>query len=195
MSDRSKARPLPLRPNVAWRVYDIIARQSCLHIDAWLFEEGNGALYFVTETRRGGKALIAQRVLRATANGLIPIERGDQAALNFSAMMPRHINGAWAARNAPWLGTLHRDVLLPGFNAPVDGFTGYRSIALHYVWTDPRVSDPFEGVKNYYSATGYAARHGMPEPVSDPAPVQRQRSPWGRGERSLLRTLDKVIKA
>lgn len=185
MTDRTKGRTLEYRANVPWRVYDLINRRDCLHIDAWLYQAGDDTLYFNVQSRAGGRMLVRSTWLRVDNTALTPV-----SALDPSTLVQRHINSPWGLRNAPQLRGIHARVLQPAYMAPAEGFKGYRSIALHYVYSDARVSDPLAGIENLYGITG----RGQSYPDENAVPAAtRRRSPLDRDTRSRLRTLDKIL--
>ncbi len=195
MTDRKAARSIQHRQTCSWRVYDAINRRTCLHIDAWLVQTEDDELYFVMETRIGGQTLMAQRIHRATPNGLIPVEARKVIDVNGSDFMKRHINSPWARRNYPWLADLHREHIQPQLHTPVEGFKGFRSIALHYAWSNPNIHNPFAGVRIFNAGGILRSNEGGPtDPAEFKAATKRKAPTWSRSDRSMLRTLDKIIK-
>lgn len=176
------------RQNVPWRVYDAINRRNCLHIDAWCVQDRDNTLYFVIEERVGGHDVLSARIWRVdNRKELVRVGEGVRNttyALNIC--IKRHVDSPWAKRNAPWLDAIHREIIQPQLRLPRVGFKAPHSIALHYVWTNPAIDDPMEGLPNYHPLA--PARSPMPSDDADTA----QRLP--PRERSILRTLDKLLR-
>lgn len=189
MSFRKSGQTLQYRRNdMPWRVYDLINRRDCLHVDAWLLQAPDNRLYFLIQSSAGGRQLLRETWLRVDGMALTPV-----AALDAGTMTRRYINTAWARRHAPQLALLHETVLRPTYWQPVAVFTGHRSIALHYVYSDARTDDPLAGVDNQYSIT----RRGelYPDNSNDDLPTIAQdiAPTLDASARSQLRTLDKVL--
>lgn len=190
MVDRTRERAAVYRRHTSWRVYDAIVRTTCLHVDGWLYQTSDDQLYFVFITTRGGTKPLAHTMYRVDEGTLTPVTY--DASIHRDGLA-RHIDSPWARRNAPWLNALYWRDIAPTLRQPVEGFKGHRSIMLRFVYTDPTLDDPFAGLENLYSITGRRARDDAQRlHVTDLTP--RARSPWGAKERSVLRTLDKLLR-
>lgn len=191
MVDRTRERAAVYRRHVPWRVYDQIVRRTCLHVDGWLYQMPDDQLYFVFITTRGGTKPLAHTMYRAEPGALTPV--AYSASIHRDGLT-RHIDSPWARKHAPWLNRLYWRDIYPTLRQPVEGFKGHRSIVLRFVYTSPALDDPMAGIENLYSVTGRRTRddaqmlHGAPELATRP------RSPWNAAERSMLRTLDKLLK-
>lgn len=189
---------LPMRSNVPARVYDMINRRDCLHIDAWLYQDGDDTLYFVIRTSGGGQQVLQIKAWRAQPNTLTPVTYNADV---FARMIKRQIDSPWARRYYPWLDQLYKTQIQPWLWEPAQGFRGHRSIALWFVHSDPRVCDPFAGADNTYQDTARAARDAAmmanpPQPDMTPKPsdgVAIVGGGYTAQERSIMRSLGKVL--
>lgn len=179
------------------RAYDNMYGRKILHIDAWIYQLPDNTLYLAIETNAGGQQLITRHVLRIDHGNLTPAsEPADMVARGIQ----RHVGTAWQRKYAPWLTAVHDNVVryvaqLKQDNVRPGEFKG-SSVKLWYVWSDPAVCDPFAGADNLYATTGYAVNHPVKASERASAPVTRAdaRSAWGARDRSVLRTLDKLLK-
>lgn len=187
MVSRTRPRAATLRDGIPWRAYDAIVRRTCYHLDAWVMQATDDSLYLVLEARVGGTLLVDRRTYRLAPDGLTPCE-------DIRDGIARHIDSPWARRNAPWLNALHWRYVQPVLRIPREGFKGHTSVKLHYVWSDKACDDPCEGMTNLYAETGRAARDGYMH-TGAPISVATPDAPaWDKRERSVLRTLDKLLK-
>jgi len=193
MVNRSKPRAVTLRAHVPWTIYDTINRRTCLHIDAWLYESTSGIFYFIIRTAAAQMELSTAYFRASESEGLIAVQRPD----DLDAMTVRHIDSPYALRVAPWLGVIHWRDIYPALRTPRDGFKAPHSILLHYVYTSPAVHDPVTGLENLYAVTGLAGRDAArvsDAPVYRPASTAKPRAAWDANDRSILRTLNKLLK-
>lgn len=191
---RNTTNKAPLRSGVSWRIHDTIARKTCFHVDAWCVQDASDRLYFVLRTSAGGYTVLDARAYEVRTDPLrrawelVEVSRGDDALTLVASCTQRRINDAWARRHAPQLEELHTRDIVPTLRLPREGFKGPHSIVLHYVWSDPRVSDPMIGLPNYHGMAG-AEPHAVAMQLAE-----RVGQPWNAQDRSLLRTLDKLLK-
>jgi hypothetical protein len=187
---REDIKRIPLRQNVPWRIHDQIHTRTCYHVDAWLYQMPDDGLYFVIRTSAAGIHPIDKVILRATrTHGLTPVAWTDDVE---TRGLQRQIDSPWGKRHAPWLAALHEPIRAEAVTRR-QGFIGPNSVRLWYVWTSPRLNDPTAGIENMYGVT----KRGMAD-TTLPAPVPvargRPKSPWDARTRSILRTLDKLLK-
>lgn len=207
--DRSTKNIPKLRAYCSWHVLERIVRQSCLHIDVWLVQDGDDRLYFMTETRVAGLKLVETIFLQVTPLGAV---RVPNYTVTRDTLVTRHLNTAWS-RRYPWLRALYRDKLQPGLVAPAP----YKSVSvrLHCISSKACVTDPTLGLVNVYAETRRAARDramaGESLSVRDTRRAARRQAPplaetgerlpareapprkLSRADRSRLRTLDKLL--
>jgi len=180
-----------LRGHVPRTCYDQINKRTCLHVDAWLYQLPDDSLYFLFEYRAGGHDIISRQVFRAVDCELVQVS----AELDLASIgVARTVGGPWDRRAAPYLAALHWRVIYPTLRAPREGFKGHVSVSLHYVYRALGVpDDPCEGLDNLYAVTlrpGRKAAAGRgDQPGAPTVPAQ-----WGRRERSVLRTLGKLLR-
>lgn len=188
MATHTRVNTTQYRTNVTWRVYAAIVRRTCYHVDAWIIQAADDALYLVMEGRAGGLQLVTRRVYACAPGSLTPYESDVEG-------VTRHIDSPWARRYAPWLNTLHWELIQPVLRIQREGFKGHVSVKLHYVHSDHAHDDPTEGFTNLYDATPRAARDAARMKVQQHrAAYPAVTSAWNATERSVLRTLDKLIK-
>ena len=144
-------------------------------------------LYLVLEARAGGIQLLERKAYRCEPGALYPVADNVEG-------IARHIDSPWSVRHAPWLNALHWSHIQPVLRIPREGFKGHVSVKLHYVWSDPNTDDPEAGLTNMYGEYGRGAgRYQNATPVAS-GPVITDGARWDKNERSLLRTLDKLLK-
>lgn len=190
MPQRDKGKLIPLRKDVPWRVYDVIANRHVLHIDAWFVQDGDDQLYFIIQTRAGGWDVVSSDVFRATPGVLqrVTVPAGELLQRG----LLRHVDNPWSRRHAPWANALHWRYIVPQLHIPREGFKRFMSVRLHYVYSNPAVSDPCEGLYNGYGATARAARFGDNLRPNVPPPEDATPRLSAR-ERSIMRTLQKLL--
>lgn len=196
MPDRTRERTAIRRAHVPWSAYDAILRRTCLHIDAWLYQLPDDTLYFVLLASAGGVQDIGTTTYRAEPGALIPVANIPDIE---RVGLARQVGSPWARRNAPWLNALHWTHLQPMVREPHSEFKGHRSVLLHYVWSDARVDDPMAGLDNTYVGSGRheraLARMSDERREAEAARAVRvQDSKLDARERSIMRTLDKLLK-
>lgn len=185
MPTREAGNRMPYRQGVSTYVHDQLYLRKVIHLDAFIWQTPDDNLYLVLETREGGQSLLARAVFR--------IER-DYLANVLETLVPersgiaRYINSPWTRRHAPWLAEIHTRYVSPEI-ARLRASAPRLSVRLWYVWNDPRIDEPCDGIENLYSVTGYATH----APIVD-RPTRNKASTWNARERSLLRTLDKLLK-
>lgn len=193
MSDRSFGNLMPYRQGISWRTYDLINRRTCIHVDAWLYQDTDDTLYLYVEYSAGGRQLIYKATWRVDviARELVPTYTLE--ASDIARMITRHVNSPYMRRWYPTVAAMS-DAWLDRMYADMgSAFTGYRSVALHYVWTDARISEPMAGLHNDYNDTRRADRDDALSAA--PMPVVREKPPkLPPRERSIMRTLDKVLR-
>jgi hypothetical protein len=130
---------LQLRPNVrdTEQVHYLIAPGHCWHFDAWLYDAGDG-LYLLTETRKGGRDLIASHAYRWDGHTLRYVARVPDGA----ALVTMHDKALWPRFDE--LNRLHWLYIVPMAARVPAGFRS-RSVALHYVRA-PSIA-PFDGTE------------------------------------------------
>lgn len=190
-----------LRNHVSTRIYNTINRRDCWHLDAWLIQDHNDCLFFVLESRRGGWEVLSRIAIRVHDDGTTQIQ--DLQLGGRIDGIQRHLNDPWASRtiHREALERVHWQLIQPSLRREREGFRFPYSVMLHYLWTDPSVTEPFDGIHNLYEATGRAEHHRRMtkgEPDARPLPgtdtSRREASPFGAHDRSILRTLDKLLR-
>lgn len=200
----------PRRQYCTWHTINAINKGSCLHLDAYLTEDDDTQrLYFYVVASRGGwegeirKYIIWERGLDYVGN-VASLPNGQH----------RVLGRTWSRNVVPWLREVHEKHILPLLWGPLDPMFKTRNIKLHYIWSDKRINEPTESLYNVYGVSNHAkkARERMsPATLAElerkedeefakglRGPVRRRGrppSPWSRKDRSLLRTLDKLLKS
>lgn len=194
MVNRSKPRAISLRTHVSWQVYDAINRRTCLHIDAWLYQSTTGTYYFIIRTAAAQMEIGTAYFRADPTGGLVAVQRPD----GLDAMALCYIDSPRERTRAPWLEAVHWRDIYPLLRAPREGFKAPASVLLHYVYTSPGVSDPTAGLENMYAVTGLAgrdaARVSAGGPVYRPDSTPKPRAAWDKAQRSMLRTIDKLLR-
>lgn len=186
------------RQYVNGTVQDRIYKRTVLHVDAWIYQMRDDQLYLLIEEREAGVSLAGPpNVYRIEPNGaLYPVALGGDI---HRQGLKRHCDSPWARKYAPWLNRIHREQIQPQLRIPREGYT-FICVKLHYVYTDTKLCDPMEGIENMYAATGRAIRDAsLRTPETDALnatikPTPRANPAWGKRDRSVLRTLDKLLK-
>lgn len=192
MADRTKARTIEHRQHVPWRVYDYINRRTCLHVDGWLIRDdasvGGDGWIFILHMTAGGQQKLNTITFNVDAFGTVTrVDNPSYIPSRRSEFM----------LGEPILERVHWQYIVPLVHTRAPGFTPPNSVILHYVWIDPRIVEPTDGIVNYYDSTARAERDAkrrirpLPEmtpAVTPPAPRLSAR------DRSVLRTLDKLLK-
>lgn len=215
-----KKRP-PHRKYITRAVLDKIGGKACVHFDAWLLQrDDNDALFFIVRESLGGWS-DATRTHAFYLNckpmsylGIIH-NRADP----WSVGAKRLIDGKWARMDdyTEFLDAHHKAllgwiVIRFAWWQSIGPYTS-KSVKLHYVYTDPKIDDPMAGMYNMYeeiARSEYAERRRKAGECPDirlqcsdelatmlaPEPARRGRppSPWTKAQRSMLRTLDKLLK-
>jgi len=186
-----------LRANVPQRIYDWINTRKCMHVDAWLYQMPDDMLYFVVIGSVAGRVKNAthRRVWRIDPFGIYPYQFSTDIA---ARGLPRRLGGPWARKHIPWANAYHKYIRQAAWEMCAPFVR--RSIVLHYVYTKPKLDDPLEGIENTYATSSRAARdavHGTS--VRDARRIAAingtsDKSPWTARERSILRTLDKILR-
>jgi hypothetical protein len=132
---------LDYRPHARGLWKQTIANSSCWHFDAWLYAHG-AELYLVTETRTGGRDVLARHVYRVAP---------DCAALHYVPAMPEACQPVTLdmlpVDTSQRLNALHWRSVYPMSQRRPNGFR-YSSVSLHYIRA-PSL-EPFEpGVQNF----------------------------------------------
>lgn len=187
---------MPHRQYVNGTIQDKIYKKSILHIDAWMYQLKDDNLYLVLETRKAGVELTEALLFRLHPGEIVPVAwSGDIHATGLT----RHCDSPWARKHAPWLRALHDDRIRAEMRMPREGYASL-SVKLHYVYTDRTLDDPLAGISNAYATTGRAIRDAaLHTPLAalmnaSIRPPVRANSAWTAKERSILRTLDKLLK-
>lgn len=180
------------RDHMSWRYYDMVNTQRVLHIDGWIRQDENDVLYFVFRKAKAGHVVLEVIWLRVdyTAEGYVltpchPLPK---------KLMEREIGTPWARKYAPYLNKLHMRYIAPIARLPVAGFSEPPSVRLHYVWSDPSVNNPMEGITNLYGMSSRGQIAPIPAPVREPVMVPQPRPKMDKRARSILRTLDRLLQ-
>lgn len=192
MSVSREVKTMVLRENLSTFIQDQISPLHCYHFDAWLYQTKNNNLYFVIMGRRGGRRAHGSVAFQVTREGITQV---DSAQIGYIATQgeARQIGSPWQRKYAPWLRDIHWPIhRLARLDRTGHGFKGPPSVKLWYIYQDTRIDDPLEGIENLYAVTGRQSVTAPPGPLT--APVGRPRSPWSKADRSVLRTLDKLLK-
>lgn len=197
MGKRQYGNNMPHRQGVTTYLQDLINRKVVHHFDAWLYQMPDDVLYFLIETRAGGEQLLTRNVFRACPlQGLVPVR--DPGVVENG--IKRTIDGPRAKVHWPYCAAIHKRDIAPHMRVVPAGFK-LVSTRLHYIYTNRKIDDPMEGIENLYAATARAGRDKV-DGISirdarriaaingTPAP----KSPWTARERSILRTLDKILR-
>lgn len=193
----SHRRNTPLRTHVPQRVYDWINNRKCIHVDAWLYQQPDDTLYFVILATKAGR--MKQPVLHRTYR----VDPFDMGYVNnipniANTAVERRIGGALARARFPWAAQ-HHEYIRQLVDDVCARYTR-RSVILHYVYTNKLIDNPMEGIENTYVGSSRAERDAVAgTSVRDArraaalAMQERPQSPWTAKERSLLRTLQKIL--
>lgn len=125
---------LPYRPHVSStsNVLELIARGTCWHFDAWMFRDiEHDAFYLRTETRAGGRELIASNTYRLALGDAPRLEYAyiteGSARLSPITLQDRDILPHYSGLNA-----VHWRYVVPMSCRVPAGFRS-RSVCMHYV--------------------------------------------------------------
>lgn len=201
MSDRKFGNLMPRRQGVSWRTYDLINRRTCLHVDAWVYQDNDDRLYFHVDYSIGGRQIHERATWHIDIAGNTFIPAPTLTVSDISRMVKRTINHPFMHKHYPMLAAMHDVHMLPRIWADMGAaFKGYRSVALNYIWTNPRINEPMEGILNHYATTRRAERdegfvQGGPPRWDNSIHAQYERAMrLPPKERSIMRTLDKVLR-
>lgn len=193
----------PNRRHCTDQAHDFITRRTCLHVDAWLYEDQWEQLYIHIEYSVAGKQLYYVETNMIVFDGysepqqweLRPVTPLTQSQIQ--SMIPRYIGNRWSRIKAPYLADVERRLITPLIWRPMGAaFKGYRSVALHYVYTDMNICEPMAGILNEYGVTGYHTRFVDKDIIPLPSAMRDKAKPerLPPRERSIMRTLDKVLR-
>lgn len=197
------------RKNVSRHTYNYIARRKCLHVDVWLIVDTSAPnreyCYFVIERHVGGMDLFDRHVFFVNKAGMFHF-MGDVIPQGRQVTM----NSAWG-RKRRWLHNAYATHIYPNLRrVPANGcgFKGHISVRV-WAWGPSTAPEPMDGITNLYDLTGRARRdrgfakvprehHGgdvREEPAHPSTYDKRFATPgYTAEERSLLRTLDKLLR-
>lgn len=197
------------RRNCSWSVLDVIVKKTCLHVDVFMLDVED-TYYLVAEYRAGGLAMLGRDCWRVSRDGVERMVSDIYAPADRTVR--RKLNTPWGGRR-PWLMEGAEKVAAANdWLATREGFKGMNSVRLHYIGRLEKYADPLAGVENYFSGgrgvkadpNGIRARREARQPkrASDDSAILRvgmakpvkRTSGWSARERSVLRTLDKLIR-
>lgn len=118
---------LAQRPHVSPQAYlmELIGNGRCWHFDAWLYDFGAVAFYFVIETRAGGRDLLERRTYRlagGTMSYTVDPPPGEPVTLHDRALAPYYAE----------LNEAHWRYIRPMAALRPEGYTS-TSMAFHYI--------------------------------------------------------------
>lgn len=190
---------LPLRTHVSALIYDRINNRRCLHRDLWLVQDEDDILFIIVEERAAGQELLNRVIYRVV--GRAPnLELLRHVGPEPRNAIQRQINSPWALKqygNA--LVQLHDRAIQPALRQRPERMPLPPSVVCWYVWIDPTLSEPTDGVHNYYEGSAREAagdrRSKRPRQIDGRyiGPPADQPKLSAR-DRSVLRTLDKLLK-
>jgi len=188
MAQRTRKTAMPFREGLTTYLQDQICNRVTLHLDVWLYQQPDDQMYFVARAATAGHDVINVMTWRVDRDGLYAVANIQDIERTGLA---RHIDGPWARKHAPWLRASFQSHLLPLAQAQLPYGFKRRSVRLWCVYTNRAINDPLEGIDNLYGTTGRAARDDAF--VTEKPEAARTASLWTARERSMLRTLQKIL--
>lgn len=141
----------PNRPWISGGLYDLMARPSVLHCDAYVMHTRNPAdvTALVIDWREGGRKRVALDAYMIEPDGLTPLWDAERHAVGGVPVY-------WTRANHTTMRRVHMTVLNEVAAAEASGRWARVSLVAHYVHVDER--DPWRGENHYRERKPYAPR-------------------------------------